>query len=185
MYVHLLEFSSKALDGEGLVMKKILWTIFLFLVMSDNVLADEDYLSSVAQVRVTNYSYSIDHPWQKGSAGKTSGSAVLISGNRLLTNAHVVESAVRVELRRVGSDRWYPAFIEHVSEASDLAMLRAAEKDFYIDATPARLATDISPGASVLVVGFPDGLKNVGSVVLFQPEILLHNCVYHRNRQER
>ena len=142
-------------------MKKILWTIFLFLVMSDNVLADEDYLSSVAQVRVTNYSYSIDHPWQKGSAGKTSGSAVLISGNRLLTNAHVVESAVRVELRRVGSDRWYPAFIEHVSEASDLAMLRAAEKDFYIDATPARLATDISPGASVLVVGFPQGGDNV------------------------
>ncbi len=138
-------------------MKIIRFVFAVILLMAGNVFADKEYLSSVAQVRVTSYSYSIDHPWQKGSAGKYYGSAVFIDGDRLLTNAHVVDSALRVELRRVGSDKWYRASIEYVSEASDLAMLKVSDKDFYIDATPVELASEINFGSAVLVVGFPVG----------------------------
>jgi S1-C subfamily serine protease len=138
-------------------MNKLLWIFLLTLMMAGKVFADKEYLSSVAQVRVTSYSSSIDHPWQKGSAGKSTGSAVFIDGDRLLTNAHVVDSALRVELRRVGSDRWYRASIEHVSEASDLAMLKVSDETFYIDSAPAELSSVINFGTSVLVVGFPEG----------------------------
>jgi S1-C subfamily serine protease len=138
-------------------MKNVIWIYSLTLIMSGQVFADKEYLSTVAQVRVTNYSYSIDHPWQKGSAGKSFGSAVFIEGDRLLTNAHVVDSALRVELRRVGSDTWYRASIEYVSEASDLAMLKVADAEFSSDAKPALLSSEIEFGSEVLVVGFPEG----------------------------
>jgi S1-C subfamily serine protease len=138
-------------------MKKILWIFPLTLMIAGKVFADKEYLSTVAQVRVTNYSYSIDHPWQKGSAGKSFGSAVFIDGDRLLTNAHVVDSALRVELRRVGSDTWYRASVEHVSEAPDLAMLKVSDEEFFVDAKPAALSSEIKFGSEVLVVGFPEG----------------------------
>jgi S1-C subfamily serine protease len=138
-------------------MKKILWIFSLTLMMVGNVFADKEYLSSVAQVRVTPYSYSIGHPWHKGSAGKSFGSAVFIDSGLLLTNAHVIDSALRVELRRAGSDKWYRASIEHVSEASDLAMLRVADSEFYVGSQPARLSSGINFGAEVVVVGFPEG----------------------------
>lgn len=137
---------------------KVSWFVFaVTLLMAGKVFADKEYLSSVAQVRVTNYSYSIDHPWQKKSAGKSFGSAVFIDGERLLTNAHVVDSALRVELRHAGSDSWHRASIEHVSEASDLAMLKVSDDDFYTDAKPVVLSSDINFGSGVLVVGFPEG----------------------------
>ena len=138
-------------------MKKILWIFPLTLIMAGKVFADKEYLSTVAQVRVTSYSYSIDHPWQKGSAGRSFGSAVFVDGDRLLTNAHVVDSALRVELRRVGSDTWHRASVEYVSEASDLAMLKVSDEEFSIDAKPAALSSEIKFGSEVLVVGFPEG----------------------------
>tara|TARA_B110000503_G_scaffold37745_2_gene61730 strand:+ start:28652 stop:30076 length:1425 start_codon:yes stop_codon:yes gene_type:complete len=138
-------------------MKKLLWIFPLTLIMAGKVFAEKEYLSKVAQVRVTSYSYSINHPWQKGSAGKSFGSAVFIEGDRLLTNAHVVDSALRVDLRRVGSDTWYRASVEHVSEASDLALLKVPHEEFSIDAKPATLSSEVTFGSEVLVVGFPVG----------------------------
>ena len=137
--------------------KKLLLLFVLILTTVGEVLAANRYLPSVAQVRVTSYSYSIGHPWQKGSGGGSFGSAVFIDGGRLLTNAHVIDSALRIELRREGSDKWYRASIEHVSEASDLAMLKVADSEFYVGSQPARLSSKIEFGAEVVVVGFPKG----------------------------
>ena len=138
-------------------MKNFVCVFVVILMMSGKVLANNDYLPSVAQVKVTAYSYSIDHPWQKGSAGKSTGSAVLLDEGRLLTNAHVIDSALRVEVKRAGSDKWYRAAIEHVSEASDLAMLKVADKEFYVGSEPAQLSSDLNFGSEVVVVGFPEG----------------------------
>jgi S1-C subfamily serine protease len=137
--------------------KKLLYFLLVILFVAGEALADNRYLPSVAQVRVTSYSYSIGHPWQKGSGGKSFGSAVFIDSGRLLTNAHVIDSALRVELRRAGSDTWYRASIEHVSEASDLAMLKVADSEFYVGSQPAGLSSEINFGAEVVVVGFPEG----------------------------
>lgn len=138
-------------------MKQIAWILSLTLMAVGQVFADKEYRSSVAQVRVTSYSYSIDHPWQKGSAGKSYGSAVFVDSNRLLTNAHVVDSALRVELRRVGSDTWYRASVESASEASDLAMLSVSDEEFSSEVKPAVLSSNIKFGSEVSVVGFPEG----------------------------
>jgi len=141
--------------------KKLLPLFIAMLFIAGEALADNSYLPSVAQVRVTSYTYSIGHPWHKGSAGKSFGSAVFIDNGRLLTNAHVIDAALRVELRRAGSDKWYRASIEHVSEASDLAMLKVDDDEFYVGSKPSRLSSEIHFGTEVVVVGFPEGGNTV------------------------
>jgi S1-C subfamily serine protease len=142
-------------------MIRAVWIFAVFLMLAVSAKANDEYFPSVAQVRVSNYSYSIDHPWQKGSGGKSYGSAVIIEEDRLLTNAHVIDSSTRVEVRRAGDDRWYRATVEHVSEASDLAMLKVTDDAFFKGAKAALLSSEIQYGSDVVVVGFPIGGSTV------------------------
>lgn len=154
-------------------MSKLTWIFTIMFLLAGKAAAEEDYLDSVAQVRVTNYSYSIDHPWQRGSSGRSHGSAVIIGDEKLLTNAHVVDSSSRVEVRRAGSDTWHRASVVHVSEASDLAMLEVAGEEFFEDSKPADLTKEVDFGSDVLVVGFPIGGSSVSvtSGVLSRSEV--------------
>jgi S1-C subfamily serine protease len=132
-----------------------------FIVVSSQVNAGEDLLRSVAQVRVTRYEVEFENPWQKGSGGQYSGSAVLIDDDRLITNAHLVSQALRIDVRRGDSNRWYKAVIEHVSDASDLAILVVKDKSFYKGGKPVAFGKAISIGSGVIVVGFPIGGDSV------------------------
>ena len=77
------------------------------IALSSKISAAEDLLRSVAQVRVTGYEVEFKNPWQRGSGSTGYGSAVLINGDRLITNAHVIAEALRIEVKRGDSDRWY------------------------------------------------------------------------------
>jgi S1-C subfamily serine protease len=135
--------------------------LFVFMLYSQLVVASERYSGSVVQVRVTTYSYSFESPWQKSSGEKFSGSAVLMDGGKLLTNAHVIENAIRLEVRHNNSGEWYRATVEHVSEAVDLALITVNDPEFYQEGISVELSTDIQPGSEVSVVGFPEGGDSV------------------------
>ena len=127
------------------------------MVVSSLVNANENLLRSVAHVRVTGYEVEFENPWQKGSGGQYTGSAVLIDDDRLITNAHVVSNALRIDVKRGDSNRWYKAAIEHVSDASDLALLVVEDKSFYKGSKPVAIGNDLALGSEVTVVGFPIG----------------------------
>ena len=131
------------------------------IAVSSLVNANEDLLRSVAQVRVTRYEVEFENPWQKGSGSQYTGSAVLIDDDRMITNAHVISLALRIEVRRGDSNRWYKAAIEHVSDASDLALLVVEDKSFYKGSKPVAIGNDLALGSEVTVVGFPIGGDSV------------------------
>ena len=153
--------NSRFLLQEFILNKQIVVVLFLLVVGIQSVHAGEDYLASIAKVRVATYDYDVESPWYRGSGGEFSGSAVLIDGRRLLTNAHVLTQASRIEVKRGDSNRWYKAYIQHVSDASDLATLTVNDASFYEGAKPVAMGNGIKLGSEVRVIGFPIGGESV------------------------
>lgn len=82
------------------------------------------------------------------------GSAFLIEGNRLVTNAHVVRGGTVVLRTGVVA---LPLTIERVSETHDLAVLRSSTP---LEVTPLRLAGgEPEIGTAIYVLGNPRGLE--------------------------
>ena len=90
----------------------------------------------------------------------SSGSAAIIQtdhGLRVLTNAHVVQNQVFVELRRFGGSHKFVAEVEGVSHECDLALLRVRKEEFFADAKPIEFGSLPQLGDHVTVCGYPIG----------------------------
>jgi S1-C subfamily serine protease len=74
-----------------------------------------------------------------------------------LTNAHVVQNQVFVELRRFGESRKFVAQVEGVSHECDLALLKVKREEFFEGATPMRFGALPDLGDDVTVCGYPIG----------------------------
>lgn len=89
----------------------------------------------VCRVEVSRVEWNYLHPWQRCPQSKSSGSAFVIEGRKLLTNAHVVRAATDIRVRPHGSTRRYPAEVLHFAPDFDLALLEIKgeqeEMDFF------------------------------------------------------
>ncbi len=99
-------------------------------------------------------------PWQTMGPASAIGSGAIIKGargNRILTNAHVVEHHTFIEVRRYGDANKYVAEVEGIGQACDLALLRVDDPEFFRGIRP--IAIREMPGLSdrVSVLGFPIG----------------------------
>jgi S1-C subfamily serine protease len=72
----------------------------------------------VCRVEVSRVEWSILQPWQRTQQSKSSGTAFVIEGGRLLTNAHVVRSATDIRVRSHGCTRRFPAHVVHYAYVS-------------------------------------------------------------------
>lgn len=107
-----------------------------------------------ASVRYPN-SYK---PWSKRSPRDISGSGVVIGGDRILTNAHVVLYASDIEVQASESGDKVPATVTAVAPGIDLAVLRLDDPAFF-KAHPPVARASVLPHIKdpVLVYGFPIG----------------------------
>ena len=96
-------------------------------------------------------------PWQMAPQDSASGSGCIISGNRILTNAHVVSDQVFVQARRAGDSTRYTARVEFVAHDSELAVLRVDDPEFYKGTAPLELGELPEQRDGVEVYGFPEG----------------------------
>jgi S1-C subfamily serine protease len=78
-------------------------------------------------------------------------------GLRVLTNAHVVQNQVYVEVKRHGRAEKYPATVEGVGHECDLAILEIADRDFFRSAEPLPLGRLPALSTRVSVLGYPIG----------------------------
>jgi S1-C subfamily serine protease len=117
-------------------------------------------LRSVVKVITTSDAPDYDQPWQTEGPDGAVGSGVIVMtprGPRVLTNAHVVENEVFIEVRRYGKSRKFEAAVEGVGHVCDLALLKIDDPDF-ADGTPALPIGELpSLGERVAVLGFPIG----------------------------
>jgi S1-C subfamily serine protease len=117
-------------------------------------------LRSVVKVMTVSDAPDYDQPWQTAGPDSAVGSGVIVMttrGIRVLTNAHVVQNQVFIEVRRYGKSRKFVAEIESVGHVCDLALLKVEDPDFAGNAPPIPIAELPVLGNRVSVLGFPIG----------------------------
>lgn len=114
--------------------------------------------SSVVKLNVTKREPDFFKPWTKASPSKASGSGVVISGSRILTNAHVVmhASEVFVQLRRGGDQ--LTGKVTAIAPGIDLAIVELIDPRGLDGVEPLSLSDDLpQPKSQVSVYGYPTG----------------------------
>jgi len=89
--------------------------------------------------------------------GSSFSSGFVISGNRILTNAHGVAWHNVVRVRKHGDSRKYVATVEHVAHECDLAILKVEDSQFWSGLEALSLGTLPELQDKIKVVGYPQG----------------------------
>jgi S1-C subfamily serine protease len=124
------------------------------------VLADENIqILRRSVVRIFTVSQNPDYqvPWDSGSAGAGWGSGFIISGHRILTNAHVVSNARFISLEKEGDARRYEARVKYIAHDCDLAMLEVVDASFFEGTSALQLGAVPALDSTVSVLGYPIG----------------------------
>ena len=115
---------------------------------------------SVVNIRVDSSVFDYDTPWASSGVQRSSGTGFIVqtkSGNRIITNAHVVSGAININVKRPDQKKEYTAKLIHIAHDCDLAMLQIDDSEFFKDAKPLSIGQLPALGSSVVVVGFPIG----------------------------
>ena len=130
----------------------------LLVCLSSIAIAEDDVRNSVVKIEVTMIRSNPLEPWKRQTPRESSGTGVIIKGDRILTNAHVVGHARSITVQPFGSDKKYTAEVEAMAPGMDLALLKIESNDFFKD-RPALEFEDKLPAArsAVNAYGFPFG----------------------------
>jgi S1-C subfamily serine protease len=114
--------------------------------------------SSVVKIFTTSRQPDLFRPWNKAAPSESTGSGVVIEGNRILTNAHVVNYASRVEVRaKEGGDKMI-AKVVAIARGIDLAVLELEDNSFFTNRlVPQRASVLPEVKDEVLAYGYPFG----------------------------
>ncbi|MBN2419371.1 MAG: trypsin-like peptidase domain-containing protein [Deltaproteobacteria bacterium] len=139
-------------------------SVLMFLVFSSGIFytsssyAQQEIEKSVVKIYTTQRRPDIFNPWAKMPSNEISGSGVIISGNRILTNAHVVTYASQVYVQPYQSAEKISAEVLAIAPGIDLALLKLEDEDFFKDHPPVQLSETIPrTGEKVNAYGYPMG----------------------------
>ncbi len=127
-----------------------------------------DPLNAVVRLDVIDYRPNYFVPWQNNLQGASSGSGVVIDGNRILTNAHNVAYATYITVTKRNEDEKYEARVLAVDHTCDLALLEVENKAFFRDIVPFPIGQTPAPQTAIAVAGYPiggDGLSITQGVI--------------------
>src|SRR3954452_24636098 len=110
-------------------------------------------------VRITATSVEPDYkaPWNAGSLQRGVGAGFVISGNRIITNAHVVANSRYITVERDGDPNKYPAQVQFIANDCDLALITVPAKDFFKNMVPLKLGGIPALESTVSAYGYPIG----------------------------
>lgn len=116
--------------------------------------ARAEVADAVFEVHATLRGRDYLSPWNPGNSWTVEGSGWLAAPGRIVTNAHVVDDATYVEVRRQGQAELVEARVAFVAHEADLALLDVAG---FQDVKPLPLGPLPRTQQSVAVYGFPMG----------------------------
>ncbi|KAH7434289.1 hypothetical protein KP509_06G009600 [Ceratopteris richardii] len=120
-------------------------------------LKDVSLLKAIVKVYCVSAEPDYSLPWQLRRQYTTTGSGFMISGKKLLTNAHCVEHHTQVTVRRTGDDTKYIATVLAIGSDCDLALLAVKDDAFWMDAKPLEFGPLPNLQDAVTVIGYPLG----------------------------
>lgn len=94
---------------------------------------DNELRESIVKIHATVRNPELFRPWTKAAAQQATGSGVVISDKRIITNAHVVRYASQVYIQPYQSADRLTAKVESISHAMDLAILKLEDESFFDD----------------------------------------------------
>lgn len=132
---------------------------------------------TASMVRITTTSQQPDYtsPWAPGSISGGVGAGFVISGNRIMTNAHVVSNATFVSVLKEGDPTPWEARVLFVAHDSDLAILGVYDESFFHGTKPLNFGGVPALESEVNVYGYPIGgdrlsvTRGIVSRIDFQP----------------
>src|SRR5882672_565270 len=110
-------------------------------------------------VRITATAVDPDYkaPWNAGGLQRGVGAGFVISGNRIMTNAHVVANSRYITVERDGDPNKYPAQVQFIANDCDLALITVSAKDFFKNMVPLKLGGIPALESTVSAYGYPIG----------------------------
>jgi len=129
--------------------------------------ADSRYLDrvleggSVVKVYCVSSSPNPILPWQNKPQAENTGSGFILSGRKILTNAHVVADHKVVQVRKHGDPDLYVAEVRAVGHDCDLALLSIEDERFWQGVLELELGSVPDLQDAVAVVGYPTGGDNI------------------------
>jgi S1-C subfamily serine protease len=96
-------------------------------------------------------------PWELSHQHTSGGSACIVDGNRILTNAHVVANQLFIQALKPGDAKKYTARLLHVDHDTETALLAVDDPAFWHGTAPVRFGELPPRNADVVVYGFPVG----------------------------
>lgn len=120
-------------------------------------LKDVPLLNAVVKVYCTHTEPDYSLPWQKQRQYTSTGSAFMIGGGKLLTNAHCVEHHTQVKVKRRGDDTKYVATVLAKGVECDIALLSVESEGFWKGTEPLHFGRLPCLQDAVTVVGYPLG----------------------------
>ncbi len=136
--------------GEQALLERLLET------MSREALSEQT-LDAVLRVYCTHVQPSFAAPWQRLQQISSTSSGFVISGRRIITNAHSVEYGSIIQIRKRGCDvKWVAELLAYGPEC-DLAVLTVKDEAFWTDLHPLEFGELPALLDDVSVVGYPIG----------------------------
>jgi len=157
-------------------LKNFLKAIFLLGLISSIVYSNE-IDKSIVKIYTVSKNPDYLEPWNS-TVSRSSGSGSIISGNRILTNAHVVANQTFLEVKKYGDPKRYQAKVLEVSHEADLALLEVDDKNFFNNTTALTFGELPSMQDKVTVYGYPMG-GNTISVSTGIVSRIEHNVYAH------
>ena len=112
---------------------------------------------SLVRVFVNKNSMDYLNPWQSHGGQMVTGSGCIIAGDRILTNAHVVNDYTFIQVRKESDPKKYVATVEAIGQDYDLALLRVDDPEFFKGVSPLEFGGLPNLQDSVTVFGYPMG----------------------------
>lgn len=139
-------------------MKKFAVLLTLALVFAgQSAPAGTEVRNSIVKIYCVSNSPDYDNPWNMLGPRYGSGSGCIVSGNRILTNAHVISDQTYIQVRLHGHSKKYKARLAAVSHEADLALLTVDDAAFFHGAEALEIGELPHVQQEVTVYGFPLG----------------------------
>jgi len=140
-------------------MKKISRTVFVLMCLL--VAAAPAFavsMDSVVKIFTVQSSPDYNSPWDNYSPSDSTASGCVISGKRILSNAHAVADQTFLMVRKQSSPKKYIARVLFVGHECDLSILTVDEPGFFDDLKPMELCKAMPElNETVVVLGYPIG----------------------------
>jgi hypothetical protein len=118
--------------------------------------------AATVQVTSTLAAPDLLKPWARLPTRTVAGSGFVIRGNRILTNAHLVEFATDIQIVGNRGEDKYSAHVVAEDPITDLALLKLEDESFFASHPPLPLQGAPPPvGETLHIYGFSEGSNNV------------------------